>query len=111
MAIVRTRPAAPAPARRTHLVDGLPALQTLLHTAVAESRLRHSPPPADTAPAEAPLPPLAQPMSLVSAPPLRALTELDAVAEDMLVDRLCDRLQERLREQALRQFGFSGGLI
>jgi len=111
LAIGRTRRADPDPVRRTRLVAGLPALQNLLQAAVAESHQRHSPPPAATPSAEAPMPPVAQPISLVSAPPLRALTELDPVAEDMLVDRLCDRLQERLREQALRQFGFSGGLI
>ena len=29
----------------------------------------------------------------------------------IVVDRLCDRLQERLREDALRHFGFTGGLV
>jgi len=94
----------------TRLVDGLPALQSLLRAAVAESRQRHERTTADTAL----VPPVAH--SVRAATPtvgasLRALTSLDMVAEDMLVDRLCDRLQERLREQALRQFGFTGGLI
>jgi hypothetical protein len=107
----RTSSAQADPVRRTRFVDGLPALQSLLQAAVAESRERHPPSTVDEAPAAlASLPPPPAPMSLVAAPPLRALPALDAVAEDMLVDRLCDRLQERLREQALRQFGFTGGL-
>ena len=97
--------------RPTRLVDGLPALHGLLQAAVAQSRERHARPAVEPAPPSPSviLPPPPAPL-LVAAPPLRALPQLDAVAEDILVDRLIDRLQERLREQALRQFGFTGGL-
>jgi hypothetical protein len=106
----RTGIAQPEPPRPSRLVNGVPALESLLNAAVAESRERHALATVDAPP---PLPPTTSApaaTSLVAAPPLRALPPLDDVAEDMLVDRLCDRLQERLREQALRQFGFSGGL-
>jgi hypothetical protein len=105
--------------RTTRLVEGLPALQGLLTAVVADSHERHagrSAMPPRSASALAPSGPLevastaAQIASTAAAPPLRALPQLDAVAEDMLVDRLTDRLQERLREQALRHFGFTAGL-
>ena len=101
------------PARPTRLVDGVPALQNLLHAAVAESRARQALAPIDplAAPASAMPAPSPATSSDVAASPLRAVPLLDPVAEDMLVDRLVDRLQERLREQALRQFGFTSGLI
>lgn len=35
----------------------------------------------------------------------------DPVDEEVLLDRLLDRFEERMREQAIRHFGFTGGLI
>lgn len=102
-------PALQAPAKM-RLVEGLPALQGLLQAAVAESQqhLRIAC-AAPTAPAASALPAAAvspAPATLA----LRALPTLDALAEEMLVDRLADRLQDRLRDDALRHFGFTGGL-
>ena len=107
----------------TRLVQGLPGLRALMQGAVAESQARVDVPPSlqpsNVATAEATAQiaaaaPVALPPApaLVPAPsPARPWPELDAVSEDMLVDRLVDRLQERWREHALRQFGFTGGLL
>jgi hypothetical protein len=56
---------------------------------------------------------LAAPTGPKPLPPalIGGLPVLDALGEEMLVDRLADRLQERLREQALREFGFTGGWV
>ena len=91
-----------------------------MQAAVAESRARHAAPAVDlsAAPAGAGRDDLTSPPGVrppvsgtASGLSMRALPLLDDVAEDMLVDRISDRLQERLRDQALRQFGFTGGLI
>ncbi len=105
-------PVASPPPRVTRLVEGLPALQGLMQAAVADSRERHAVAAGDTRHAQAlsPSAPAALQALPPAAPALRALPQLDAVAEDMLVDRLADRLQERLRDQALRHFGFTSGL-
>lgn len=120
----------------TRLAVGLPALRELLQAAVGQSQdattvapapslVPHAFPQASSRPSFAtseavPAPPdifvepakrsADQDPPAPAVPALRALAHLDAVTEDMLVDRLSDRLQERLREQALRQFGFTGGL-
>ncbi|HMW80075.1 MAG TPA: hypothetical protein PKC78_06865, partial [Accumulibacter sp.] len=36
---------------------------------------------------------------------------IDAVAEELLCERLLMLCEDRLREQAMRHFGFTGGLI
>ncbi|GAA0750845.1 hypothetical protein GCM10009107_23040 [Ideonella azotifigens] len=106
----------------TRLVQGLSGLRALMQGAVAESQARVDVPPslqpsnAATAEATAQIAaaaPVALPPvpAFTPAPTPRPWPELDAVSEDMLVDRLVDRLQERWREHALRQFGFTGGLL
>lgn len=110
--------------RPTRLVTDLTALQGLLQSAVADSRQRHALPallptvPTSAELAATPGPQLvASPVGPGPAPATPAaiagtpFVALDALAEDILVDRLADRLQDRLREQALRHLGFTGGVV
>ncbi len=99
------------PPASLRLVDGLPALQGLMRAAVADSQQRQLVAGgAPTAPAATALP-AAVISPAPAALPLHALPMLDALAEEMLVDRLADRLQDRLRDEALRHFGFTGGVL
>lgn len=113
----------------TRLVTDMAALQGLLQAAVADSRQRHALPalsvlsalPTLMAEAESAANPrtqlVASPAGSGPAPASAAATPgttfpaLDALAEDILVDRLADRLQDRLRELALRHLGFTGGVL
>jgi hypothetical protein len=97
----------PRSVETTRLVSSHPQINGLLQSAVRECHTRqesHS----DTA--VNPVRTLPTTDFATTAEPMRALPTMDALAEDMLVDRLADRIEERLREQALRHFGFTGGL-
>jgi hypothetical protein len=104
----------PAEARRTRVVEGLPALRSLMQRAVALGQPPDAPPASGTPPAPATLatpaatlPPPAGPAAITTPRPAPVA---DPLAEDALVDRVIDRLDERLRELSLRHLGFTGGL-
>ena len=94
--------------QNTQLVSSVTAIRGLLQSAVNDSRERH----ASTTPATTPrVEPVTAATAMAVPETLRALPAIDALSEEILVDRLADRLEERLREQTLRHFGFTGGLV
>ena len=105
----------PVEAKRTRVVEGLPALRNLMQSAVAQGRQPDTLPESDAPPVITPLAapstaPLARHTEPASPPASRPLGTPDPLAEDALVDRVIDRLDERLRELSIRHLGFTGGL-
>jgi hypothetical protein len=105
----------PTETRRTRVVEGLPALRSLMQSAVAQGRQPDVMPalnaPAGTPPVtELAAPPLSRQATIDSLPMSRPFVGADPLAEEALVDRVIDRLDERLRELSIRHLGFTGGL-
>ncbi len=96
-------------------MEGLPALRSLMQSAVVQGRQADTTPAPDTPSATAPVAtPHATLLARHAEPTVpttpRPFGSPDPFADDALIDRVIDRLDERLRELSIRHLGFTGGL-